>query len=214
MQFAGRPGDGHLPRFVVQLLQAEGLSGKLRIYVGQIVGIGENPLSPSASYGNGACCFTSQEYAEAELRFMELAERYGFGAPVVPTPTGAPCTAVRANELVVGSKGELYKCWDNVGNWLEVVGNIRHYQELNGRLAKWLKYDPFADAECRACIAMPVCMGGCAHHGMDAEQYSNRCDTFRHTYREQVLNFVESAERNGSTGFVAPKELARATDTR
>jgi uncharacterized protein len=111
---------------LLQILEREGLAGKLRVYVGQIVGIGENPLSPSATYGASACCFTSQEYAEAELRFGELAERYGFGTPVLPTPTGAPCTAVRANELVVGSKGELYKCWDSVGNWLEVVGNIRH----------------------------------------------------------------------------------------
>jgi uncharacterized protein len=61
---------------------------------------------------------------------------------------------------------------------------------------------------------MPVCMGGCAHHGMDPEQYDNRCDTFRHTYQEQILRFVDFAERSGSTGFVAPKELARATDTR
>jgi uncharacterized protein len=199
---------------LLQILTAEGLAGRLTVYVGQIVGTEGNPLSPSATYGAAACCLSNREFAEAELRFGELAERYGFGKPSVPTPRGAPCTAVRANELVVGSKGELYKCWDNVGNWLEVVGNIRHYQELNGRLEKWLKYDPFADDECKGCIAMPVCMGGCAHHGMEPGQYENRCDTFRHTYQEQVLTFVDYAERTGATGFVAAKELARSTDTR
>lgn len=61
---------------------------------------------------------------------------------------------------------------------------------------------------------MPVCMGGCAHHGMDPAQYGNRCDTFRHTYQEQVLGFVEYVERNGSADFVPPKALAQVMDTR
>ncbi len=197
---------------LLQILEREGFSGKFQVYVGQIVATGDNPFSPSASYGNHARCFTSREYAEAELAFQELAARYGFHTPALLKPTGAPCTAVRANELVVGSKGELYKCWDSVGNWLEVIGDIRHYEEPNGRLQKWLKYDPFADPECQSCIALPVCMGGCAHHAMEPAQYDNRCDTFRHTYQQQVLRFVEYAERNGGATFTAPKELAHAMD--
>jgi uncharacterized protein len=121
---------------------------------------------------------------------------------------------VRANELVVGSKGELYKCWDSVGNDREVIGHIRDYRNTNGRLAKWLRYDPFADAECRSCIALPVCMGGCAHHAMDLLQRENRCGTFRTTYREQVLDFVEWAEATGTAGLVPATELARRMETR
>jgi uncharacterized protein len=197
---------------LLRILAAEGFAGKLGVYPGQIVGVGENPLAPSASYG--ARCFTNPEFARAEREFVALAMRYGFARPSLPRPTGAPCTAVRANELVVGSKGELYKCWDSVGSQREVIGDIRDYQNLNGRLAKWMKYDPFADRECRGCIALPVCMGGCAHHAMDLLQYENRCGTFRHTYREQVLDFVEVAEQQGTDGLAVAAHLARRMETR
>jgi uncharacterized protein len=187
-----------------QILAAEGLSGKLFVYAGQIVGVDDNALAPSASYQPP--CFTSPDYARAVLEFDELAARYGFGAPRLPKPAAAPCTAVRKNELVVGSEGELYKCWDSVGNALEVIGTIFDYKNSNGRLRKWLKYDPFSDAECRDCIALPVCMGGCAHHAMDLIQHENRCSTFRHTYREQVVAFVERTERSRDPVSVAAPE--------
>jgi uncharacterized protein len=114
----------------------------------------------------------------------------------------------------VGSEGELYKCWDSVGNRMEVVGEIRDYKNTNGRMQKWLKYDPFADPECRRGIALPVCTGGCAHHGMDLLQYENRCGSFRHTYREQIVGFAEFAERSGSSGLQPVGQLARQMETR
>jgi len=197
---------------LLQILAAEGLSGKLRVYPGLIIGINDNPYAPSSSYS--ARCLTNPEYAKRQLEFTELAARYGLEGYTLPPPTGAPCTAVRANELVVGSEGELYKCWDSVGNRLDVIGNIRDYKNTNGRMQRWLKYDPFADAECRSCIALPVCMGGCAHHAMDLLQYENRCGTFRHTYREQVLEFVEAAERRGGDGLIGVTQLERRMETR
>jgi len=199
---------------LLQILAEENLAGKIVVAPGQLVGIVGNPGAPSASYGAGHHCFSRREFAEAELRFSALAARYGFSRPSLPRPTGAPCTAVRANELVVGSHGELYKCWDSVGNGLEVIGDIRDYRHPNGRLQKWLKYDPFANDECRGCIALPVCMGGCAHHAMEPLQYENRCGTFRNTYREQVLRFVEAAERGDLVGLVSTGELVRAMETR
>jgi uncharacterized protein len=195
-----------------QLLKAEGLSGKLGVYPGQIVGVDDNALAPSASYQPP--CFANPDFARVELEFDEMAARYGFGAPTLPRPTGAPCTAVRKNELVVGSEGELYKCWDSVGNKLEVIGTIFDYENQNGRMHKWLKYDPFSDTECRSCIALPVCMGGCAHHGMDLIQHENRCSTFRHTYREQIVAFVERAGGRREPVSVVPAGLVRRMDTR
>ncbi len=195
-----------------QILAAEGLSGKVVVYPGQLVAVTDNPFAPSARYT--AACLSNAEFARAERRFVELATRYGLLLPSLPQPTGAPCTAVRANELVVGSRGELYKCWDSVGSPAEVVGHIRDYQNLNGRLARWLKYDPFSNDECRDCIALPVCMGGCAHHAFDTLQYENRCGTFRHTYQEQVDAFVRFSRERGLEGVVPAARLARQMETR
>jgi uncharacterized protein len=197
---------------LLQILEAEGLSGKLMVYPGQIVGVDDGNSSPSATYQ--APCFTSPDFARAEIEFTELAEKYGFGGMSLPRPSGAPCTAVRKNEVVVGSAGELYKCWDSVGNKLEVTGTIFDYANPNGRAQRWLKYDPFANEECQTCVALPVCMGGCAHHGMDVIQHENRCSTFRHNFKEQVEMFVDQAARNGTHATLAPAGPVRRMDTR
>ena len=171
--------------------------------------VNDGAPSPSVTYGAGRCC-ANQEFAEAELAFRTLAQEYGFSRAALPEPTAAPCTAVRANELIVGSHGELYKCYESIGNPTEVSGNIRNYTEPTGRMAKWLKYDPFDDAECQSCIALPVCMGGCAHHALDSALYSNRCDTFRHTYREQILRYVDAGEARAPSAARREGNLEKA----
>ena len=177
---------------LLQILAEAGLSGRVQVYLGQLVGVDDGVLVPSSTYAPR--CFTRQEFAKAEIEFTELAMGYGLGMASVPGPVPAPCTAVRSNELIVGSDGELYKCWESVGNPQHVIGNIRDYKNTNGRLRRWLSYDPFANDECRSCHALPVCMGGCAHHGMDIAQYENRCDTFRDNYTERIQLLARAAE--------------------
>ncbi len=55
------------------------------------------------------------------------------------------------------------------------------------RIAPWLGYDPFADDDCLSCIALPGCMGGCAHHDFHGSR-EDRCGSFRLNHREKVRN--------------------------
>lgn len=99
---------------------------------------------------------------------------------------------------MVGSEGELYKCWNSAGNGREVIGHIRDVAAAacGSGVRKWLAYDPFRDEECRGCVALPVCMGGCAHHAFDLLQHHNRCGTFRHAHRARLEAFVDAARRD------------------
>jgi hypothetical protein len=63
-------------------------------------------------------------------------------------------------------------------------------------------------------IALPVCMGGCAHHAMDLNQYENRCGTFRHTYREKILSFIEAAKSSEFKNVVSVTQIPRQMETR
>ena len=193
---------------LLRILERENFAGKLQPYLGQLVSSGAGD-APSKSSGH--CFLTNREFALAEHKFNELAFRYGFGSNRLPKPVGAPCTAVRQNELVVGSNGELYKCYLSIGDKLEVIGDIRNFREQNGRAQKWLLYDPFSNSECRQCMALPVCMGGCAHHAMDPIQYENRCGTFRHNHEERVARFVDIAETRSSKGLISSHQLSQPT---
>jgi len=199
--------DGVEP--LLQILADEGLAGKLGVYPGHIVGVAENPSAPSTTYETAHTCVTTPEFAGLSQEFSRQAARFGFGVTGLPQSSGTPCTAVRANELVVGSEGELYKCWDSVGSSFEVIGHIDDYQNTNGRMRRWLSYDPFKNDECVSCIALPVCMGGCAHHAMDINLYEDRCGTFRFNYEERVSDFIEA--RRGAAVAVAPPQRRAKT---
>ncbi len=172
-----------------QILVDDGFAGRLTIYAAQLLDDVDDRRAPANSYPTRA--FTMAEFAAAEIEFDRKAHAFGLSEPPLPRPTGAPCPAVRANEFVVGSEGELYKCLGSVGSEFAVIGNVQEYTDLNGRLRRWLGYNPFTDDECRSCIALPVCMGGCAQHGMQLDRRENRCDAFRYNYRERVLEFVD-----------------------
>src|SRR5207247_615607 len=82
---------------LLRILADEGLARKLQVYPGQIVAVDDGVPAPSTSYR--ARCFTRREFADAELQFRALAERYGFPAQSLSGPVATPCTAVRASEL-------------------------------------------------------------------------------------------------------------------
>lgn len=171
------------------ILRREGFSGKLSVYLGQLTAVNDGVPSPSSGYGSR--CMSRQVFSAEELKFTGIAAKYGFGRASLPRPKGAPCTAVRASDLVIGSEGELYKCYESAGTPAEVVGNIRDYRTLNSNVRKWLDYSPFRNKECLNCIALPVCMGGCPHHAFDLQLYDGRCGTFRHNHLERIGNYID-----------------------
>lgn len=186
---------------LLRILAAAGLAGRVGVYPGQVVAPAANPAAPSARVHRS--CLSRPGFAAIEQRFLEMAADLGFATPDLPRPVGAPCTAVRDNELVIGSRGEIYKCTETVGNPAEVVGNLLDWPRAGDRLMKWLTYDPFADDECRSCPALPVCMGGCAFHAMDARLRDSRCSTFRFGHEQRILHQI----RRRGAGSRAPAPL-------
>lgn len=67
------------------------------------------------------------------------------------------------NGFVIGSEGEIYKCWSEVGNLHKSVGNIRYPEKMDSE--KNSKYiiggSCFEAEECKTCAILPICQGGC-----------------------------------------------------
>lgn len=177
---------------LLDILEHEGLKDKIEVYVGHLISVNDGAAQPSATYTRS--CFNTRGFATTERYFNDSATARGFRSRVLDGPILTPCMAMREEEYVIGSMGELYKCWKSVGNNNEVVGNIAEYENLNSRVHRWLTYDPFEDAECVSCSALPVCMGGCAHHTFDRRLFEDRCTTFRYESRHRVVQFIEQVE--------------------
>ena len=181
---------------LLDLLVERDLAGRVTVRPGHLVAYPDQAGAPSESYQPQ--CFTTPEFAEVEREFLAAAYERRLAKPRLPGPISAPCTAVRTNDLVVGARGELYKCYDNVGDPREVIGHLRSWRDPNDRVLKWLRYDPFADEGCRSCIALPTCMGGCAHHQM-IDPGDAKCSTFRLTHRRQLEEYADAAEAGRPT---------------
>lgn len=84
------------------------------------------------------------------------------------------CAANRVNAYIVGPEGEIYKCWNDVGDPKKVVGTIQSSKIINKALlmkyivgSKW-----YNDASCRDCFFLPICGGTCSWYAL-RNKYAN-----------------------------------------
>lgn len=75
------------------------------------------------------------------------------------------CTAELENCYVVDEKGNLYKCWDEIGKEEFVCMNLLNRTQPNYcAIAHFVADDPFdANSKCRMCKFLPLCFGGCRY---------------------------------------------------
>jgi len=71
------------------------------------------------------------------------------------------CVATTINGYVVGPQGELYKCWNHIGENELIVGYIDKEIRLDSLYISYLNESFENDVNCRECKVLPICMGGC-----------------------------------------------------
>lgn len=113
------------------------------------------------------------------------------------------CTADHANSYIVGPKGELYKCWVDVGKQERIIGYINEDKVNLSLLSEYVVgTDMYTDKKCLSCFLFPVCDGGCPlfrmEHKLNGKEYDVcpieregviiMLDTF---YEQQISKQVE-----------------------
>lgn len=75
------------------------------------------------------------------------------------------CIAAIQNGYVIGPEGEIYRCWEDVGNKELIMGNIHHNSGRLDNLPKLARFmagiDPTLEKSCSSCLFLPTCGGGC-----------------------------------------------------
>lgn len=89
------------------------------------------------------------------------------------------CVATCATAYVIGPCGELYKCWNDIGNETMIVGYIFKPELTNLQLYNRYMVDGqwMADEECRECFFFPICSGGCAWQRIKNKFYQGKYDS-------------------------------------
>lgn len=109
-------------------------------------------------------CSTSFTTSEI-LELNKLLRDAGVSVTDFPRKRERGCMMHNQSSYLIGPKGEIYKCWNDIGNPNAVIGNISDKALLNAsRLIKYsMQAIPFND-ECKHCLAFPICDGGCGYH--------------------------------------------------
>ncbi|MBU5226374.1 radical SAM protein [Clostridium senegalense] len=76
-----------------------------------------------------------------------------------PVPLSFACGALCKDSYVIGPEGEVYKCWEEIGQKDLTIGTVDNLCDNCERCQQYLK--DFWPKECEECSYLPMCHGGC-----------------------------------------------------
>lgn len=95
------------------------------------------------------------------------------------------CAIRNINSYVIGPKGEIYKCWNDVGDPDRVVGNINGKITNEALLLDYLTgADPLEDPKCMECILLPICGGGCPYERLKKSPDHDICPLLKNNLND------------------------------
>ncbi len=156
---------------------------RLRIYPGIVHD--NDQINPDVS------CFRDR-FEEAVFNIRQYEEHGIEDLSFFPRTIVSGCIAARNNGYVIGPKGELYKCWDDLGIKEKVVGSVYSGKEWNmnliGNYMVGASYHD--DPECKECFLLPVCDGGCLYVRM--QNYTeNACKNVCSKFKDNLEDMLE-----------------------
>lgn len=124
-------------------------------------------------------CNHSYDMQEQVQIVKDLLQKYGLDFSMVfPRSERYECAIRNRNALVIGPEGELYKCWNDVGNKSKIIGNIDGKITNEALLLRYLvAANPFEDPKCQECFLLPVCGGGCPYSRIQNEYEGTNINT-------------------------------------
>lgn len=129
-------------------------SDKLFVYPGIIVLDSDDE--------NAKTCLSRHQVTDM---FLDIYENYGFRfEELYPDDVNIECMTRSPHSMLIGSNGEIYKCYEELGEAKYVVGNINNkyvWTDLK-RISQYTTgIDHYKDPKCRKCSCLPICRGGC-----------------------------------------------------
>ena len=114
-----------------------------------------------------------------------------------PENINIECLSRSPYSMVIGWQGEIYKCYEDVGNKDLVIGNINDPEIWTnyGYISKYaVGIDHYQNPECRKCAYLPICDGGCPIRRLENKYKGTKndcCTRFKHREKEFLDLYYE-----------------------
>jgi uncharacterized protein len=128
-----------------------------------------------------------KDFAALESEFTKSAITKGLKKNPYPGWLGGACTAIKPNNFVILSNGDIHKCWNTVPYPEQRVCTIDTVDKVkeNPLFQKWVSWTPFDVPECRDCLLLPNCSGACADFSMSNDVVP--CTVMKHNLKKNLL---------------------------
>lgn len=147
-------------------------------------------------------CYQSFQPEEV-VSLYENIKAKGGNVDFLPHKTNKGCMMNKLNSYIIGPEGEIYKCWEDVGNIDSVIGYINRKELKNEPL--FYRYmnevSPFEDPACKDCLLFPVCTGGCNRYrykNLFEQKHFNLCSPYKdkRNLETALLNSLKKCDTN------------------
>lgn len=181
---------------LLEVLESRGLKHKVGVYFAQV------DAYAASDHAVAKRCFSDQSFSKTEIELYQYAVDNGWQIGKYPHPLTTYCAATRLNAFVVDPWGNLYKCWNTIGEPSKVVGHVSKPVTLNPEHVRWLVTSPFKYEICRNCEVLPICVGGCPYKMLVEEQNgAPRCERWKYNLTEMLrLRYQSSWKQRQGQG--------------
>lgn len=114
-------------------------------------------------------CFADNELADVLVPLWKKLHSLGFSYNYRPMRAFNYCGISKENFFTINVNGDVYKCWEVVGNEKYIAGHINEQGSLvhiTPHYYDCLNRDADHISECKACAYLPACGCGCASVAM------------------------------------------------
>ncbi len=181
----------HIPTLLDEIAQSS-FAGKVGISFCRTIDCNFTPDSIKSKI------FSESEFAALEWELIQYAHTLGLWQYSFPyaAPTGG---CLRDGDIVIGARGEIYKCLDTVGDKQWICGSIGELS-LSARpqwYEDWLLWTPSKSSACKVCVLQPLCNGGCPHNALFTDKKhgtTTQCPDWKANYKNQIIALVKELE--------------------
>lgn len=144
------------------------------------------------------------EFDRASIKdfYKELIKSGLSGYSLYPKNQINECAVRSQTNFVIGPKGEIYTCWENIGHEKFIIGqlNDKGMPEIENE-SFYLRYltdaDYLTEEACTSCFFFPICNGGCPEKRIRNKHYNAQFDTciIQKDDMEDILNLHYEAKQ-------------------
>ena len=179
---------------VSTLLEYLGINGKGLTNCNVDFGIVRGSTQACSAYSGN--CLSESIVGEVLSKLWSKAEMEGFTLYTKPFHRWIYCGLYADSQFTVTPNGELYKCWEHAGDEQHLMGNINENGNIDNikySFYDWMSHNPLENEECKECVYLPACGGGCGvvSYNETNSYHSKGCFKVKGVLEKQVLRYFK-----------------------